>query len=158
MVLGGTGFLGRHIVECLLRDGAAVVTGSFNFTKAAEEHNAENVLVLEDKALASRYAENWRRTRSTPCPMRVGDALSWSPVRMGQRSFEIRERGGPSVESRQGIDEHDLSVEPGKMIAKERTNHDRLIGLEPSLHHGPQRAPFGGTGAGERQRRERKGR
>jgi phosphatidylserine/phosphatidylglycerophosphate/cardiolipin synthase-like enzyme len=46
--------------KVMVIDGATVITGSFNFTKAAEEHNAENLLVLEDKALASRYAENWR--------------------------------------------------------------------------------------------------
>jgi phosphatidylserine/phosphatidylglycerophosphate/cardiolipin synthase-like enzyme len=37
-----------------------VITGSFNFTKAAEEHNAENLLVLHDRALAAKYAENWQ--------------------------------------------------------------------------------------------------
>jgi phosphatidylserine/phosphatidylglycerophosphate/cardiolipin synthase-like enzyme len=33
----------------MLIDGQTVVTGSFNFTKAAEEHNAENLLVIQDK-------------------------------------------------------------------------------------------------------------
>jgi len=33
--------------------------GSFNFTKAAEEHNAENLLVARDKKLASAYTKNW---------------------------------------------------------------------------------------------------
>lgn len=36
-----------------------VLTGSFNFTKAAEESNAENVLVLKDPDLAARYLANW---------------------------------------------------------------------------------------------------
>jgi len=36
-----------------------VVTGSFNFTKAAEEKNAENLLVIKDKKLAERYIKNW---------------------------------------------------------------------------------------------------
>jgi phosphatidylserine/phosphatidylglycerophosphate/cardiolipin synthase-like enzyme len=40
-------------------DGRVVLTGSFNFTKAAEEKNAENLLVIEDAALAKRYADNW---------------------------------------------------------------------------------------------------
>jgi phosphatidylserine/phosphatidylglycerophosphate/cardiolipin synthase-like enzyme len=42
-------------------DGAVVITGSFNFTKAAEERNAENVLVIRDKAMAETYVENWKR-------------------------------------------------------------------------------------------------
>jgi phosphatidylserine/phosphatidylglycerophosphate/cardiolipin synthase-like enzyme len=32
-----------------------VITGSFNFTKAAQEKNAENVLIIRDKALATQY-------------------------------------------------------------------------------------------------------
>jgi phosphatidylserine/phosphatidylglycerophosphate/cardiolipin synthase-like enzyme len=38
----------------------AGVTGSFNFTKAAEEANAENLLNLRDSALSTKYAENWK--------------------------------------------------------------------------------------------------
>lgn len=41
-------------------DGQTVITGSFNFTKAAEEHNAENLLILKDPELAKRYMENWQ--------------------------------------------------------------------------------------------------
>jgi len=35
------------------------LTGSFNFTKAAEENDTENLLVIHDKALAARYIKNW---------------------------------------------------------------------------------------------------
>ena len=41
-------------------DGEVVITGSFNFTRAAEEKNAENWLVIRDKALAAKYIENWK--------------------------------------------------------------------------------------------------
>jgi phosphatidylserine/phosphatidylglycerophosphate/cardiolipin synthase-like enzyme len=37
-----------------------VITGSFNFTKAAEENNAESLLVIRDKKLAERYTKNWQ--------------------------------------------------------------------------------------------------
>ncbi len=40
-----------------------VITGSFNFTKAAEEKNAENVLVIRSKELAARYLGNWQTHR-----------------------------------------------------------------------------------------------
>jgi phosphatidylserine/phosphatidylglycerophosphate/cardiolipin synthase-like enzyme len=40
--------------------GTTVLTGSFNFTNAAEEHNAENLLVIQDPALAEKYAANWK--------------------------------------------------------------------------------------------------
>jgi phosphatidylserine/phosphatidylglycerophosphate/cardiolipin synthase-like enzyme len=47
--------------KVMIIDGNTVITGSFNFTKAAEEKNAENVIVLKDNpALAQRYAQNWR--------------------------------------------------------------------------------------------------
>ena len=36
-------------------DRETVVTGSFNFTKAAEEKNAENLLILKSKELARLY-------------------------------------------------------------------------------------------------------
>jgi phosphatidylserine/phosphatidylglycerophosphate/cardiolipin synthase-like enzyme len=40
-------------------DGTTVITGSFNFTKGAEESNAENLLIIHDASLAERYAKNW---------------------------------------------------------------------------------------------------
>jgi phosphatidylserine/phosphatidylglycerophosphate/cardiolipin synthase-like enzyme len=45
--------------KVIILDGNTVVTGSFNFTKAAEEHNAENLLVIRDAAIAEQYAANW---------------------------------------------------------------------------------------------------
>jgi phosphatidylserine/phosphatidylglycerophosphate/cardiolipin synthase-like enzyme len=41
-------------------DGETVITGSFNFSKAAEENNAENLLIIHDKKLASLYTKNWQ--------------------------------------------------------------------------------------------------
>ncbi len=45
--------------KVMILDGATVITGSFNFTKAAEEHNAENLLVIRDEAIAGQYTANW---------------------------------------------------------------------------------------------------
>ena len=47
--------------KVMVIDGETVITGSFNFTKAAEENNAENLLVIRDKKLAERYKENWQQ-------------------------------------------------------------------------------------------------
>jgi phosphatidylserine/phosphatidylglycerophosphate/cardiolipin synthase-like enzyme len=42
----------------------AVVTGSFNFTFAAQNRNSENLLVLHgNPALANAFFANWRRHR-----------------------------------------------------------------------------------------------
>lgn len=40
--------------------GGTVITGSFNFSKAAETSNAENLLVIRDRELAAKYDRNWR--------------------------------------------------------------------------------------------------
>jgi phosphatidylserine/phosphatidylglycerophosphate/cardiolipin synthase-like enzyme len=45
--------------KVIIIDGYVVLTGSFNFTGAAEEHNAENLLVINDPVLAKQYVENW---------------------------------------------------------------------------------------------------
>ena len=41
-------------------DEEIVNTGSFNFTKSAEDKNAENLLVIRDKATAEKYIKNWQ--------------------------------------------------------------------------------------------------
>jgi phosphatidylserine/phosphatidylglycerophosphate/cardiolipin synthase-like enzyme len=46
--------------KVMVIDGETVITGSFNFTKKAEENNAENLLVIRDKKLADRYIKNWQ--------------------------------------------------------------------------------------------------
>ena len=45
--------------KIMVIDGLTVLTGSFNFTKAAEEQNAENLLVIRSKELAEAYLRNW---------------------------------------------------------------------------------------------------
>lgn len=49
----------------------AVLTGSFNFTFAAQYRNAENVLVMRgNRELARAYFNNWRRHRAHATPFR----------------------------------------------------------------------------------------
>ena len=45
--------------KVMVIDGMTVITGSFNFTKAAEENNAENLLVIRSKDIAGKYKSNW---------------------------------------------------------------------------------------------------
>jgi len=78
--------------KVMVIDTREVVTGSFNFTKAAEEKNAENVVFIDDPAVARVYAQNWtdhaahsvtangadeRRSSGAPAP---GDQSSGSVV------------------------------------------------------------------------------
>ena len=39
-------------------DKKKVITGSFNFTESADKRNAENVLIVVDKKLATKYLQN----------------------------------------------------------------------------------------------------
>lgn len=53
---------GAHAIahnKIMIIDIGTVITGSFNFTKGAEERNAENLLVIRDKKLAGKYKSNW---------------------------------------------------------------------------------------------------
>jgi phosphatidylserine/phosphatidylglycerophosphate/cardiolipin synthase-like enzyme len=45
--------------KIMVIDGATVITGSFNFTKAAEEDNAENLLIIRSSDLAAKYLQNF---------------------------------------------------------------------------------------------------
>lgn len=45
--------------KVMIIDKHKVITGSFNFTKAADTRNAENVLLIEDKQVAEKYLQNW---------------------------------------------------------------------------------------------------
>lgn len=53
----------RHAIahnKIIIIDKQTLITGSFNFTKAAEEKNAENLLVLKgNKPLVERYIQNF---------------------------------------------------------------------------------------------------
>ena len=54
----------RHAIahnKIVLIDDQTIITGSFNFTRAAEQDNAENILILHDfPKLQSSYEDNFR--------------------------------------------------------------------------------------------------
>lgn len=54
--------------KVIIIDGKTLLTGSFNFTKAAEEKNAENLLVIRDPELATRYTQNWKEHQAHSLP------------------------------------------------------------------------------------------
>ncbi|MGC1454562.1 MAG: phospholipase D family protein [Nitrospirota bacterium] len=52
----------RHAIahnKIIIIDRATVITGSFNFTNAAANNNAENLLIIRSKELAKEYIDNW---------------------------------------------------------------------------------------------------
>lgn len=46
--------------KVIVIDRRTVITGSFNFSNAAEKANAENMLVLRSPKLAGKYLANWQ--------------------------------------------------------------------------------------------------
>lgn len=51
---------------------AAVITGSYNFTYAAQTRNAENLLILRgNPQLTQAYFDNWQRHRSDAIPYQL---------------------------------------------------------------------------------------
>lgn len=54
----------RHAImhnKFMVIDNRLSITGSYNFTESAQKRNAENVLVLHDRATAREYANEWGR-------------------------------------------------------------------------------------------------
>jgi len=48
--------------KIILVDRGTIITGSFNFSRAAEEKNAENLLVIKgSKELMGRYVDNFQK-------------------------------------------------------------------------------------------------
>jgi phospholipase D len=45
--------------KVMIIDRKKVITGSFNFTNAADKNNTENVLLIEDPKIAQIYFKNW---------------------------------------------------------------------------------------------------
>jgi phospholipase D len=45
--------------KTMIIDERFVLTGSFNWTRAANSKNAENILLIEDPSLAQIYMKNW---------------------------------------------------------------------------------------------------
>lgn len=46
--------------KVMIIDERYVITGSFNFSNAADLRNAENVIVIKDEKIAREYLENWQ--------------------------------------------------------------------------------------------------
>ena len=45
--------------KIMIIDEKKVITGSFNFTDAADKRNSENVIIIEEKETVKQYLNNW---------------------------------------------------------------------------------------------------
>jgi phosphatidylserine/phosphatidylglycerophosphate/cardiolipin synthase-like enzyme len=77
--------------KVMVIDGEIVITGSFNFTKAAQEKNVENVLIIRDRSLAAQYTQNWDAHRQH------------SQLYVGRGVRQLWEAGGDAKAMREAI-------------------------------------------------------
>ena len=77
--------------KVIVIDSATIITGSFNFTKAAEEKNAENLLVIKDApTLVQAYEANVQAHAAHAHPYtRKTSAASASSAPMTQASGDV---------------------------------------------------------------------
>ena len=64
----------RHAIahnKIMIIDDSVVITGSYNFTRAAEKSNAENVVIIESGPIAQKYLQNWQKHRQHAEPYRA---------------------------------------------------------------------------------------
>ena len=58
--------------KVMILDKNRVITGSFNFTRSAEERNAENLLIMTNRALSKKYLEDFARHLEHAVPADAG--------------------------------------------------------------------------------------
>lgn len=81
----------RHAIahnKVMILDGRTVITGSFNFTKSAEESNAENLLIIRDPTMAEAYTQNWMLHAEHSEPYQ------------GKKSSDSGDRGSPGKKNK----------------------------------------------------------
>jgi phosphatidylserine/phosphatidylglycerophosphate/cardiolipin synthase-like enzyme len=62
--------------KVMIIDNETVITGSFNFTKAAEKSNAENIIIINNSQLAQLYINNWQLHKQH------SELASYTPLRL----------------------------------------------------------------------------
>ena len=72
--------------KIMIFDQKRVLTGSYNFSNAAETRNAENIVVIEDKKVAARYRGNWTKRRDL--------SRAFNPNAKSKKKKRDQRRGG----------------------------------------------------------------
>ncbi len=57
--------------KILIIDNQIVETGSYNFTKAAQQYNSENIVVIRSHEIAHQFMQNWLKRRDQSRRMRT---------------------------------------------------------------------------------------
>ncbi|GHM58125.1 MAG: phospholipase [Candidatus Mesenet longicola] len=63
--------------KVMVIDNHKVITGSFNFTAAAQDRNAENLLTIDDEEVVKKYTENWYKRKEQSKPASIDVKVLW---------------------------------------------------------------------------------
>jgi phosphatidylserine/phosphatidylglycerophosphate/cardiolipin synthase-like enzyme len=122
----------RHAIahnKVMIIDALAVITGSFNFTKAAEENNAENLLIIrDDPKLAEQYLSNFRAHQAHSVPY-VGPGEARTTGEAGaQAADEIAPE--PIGDSEGGDESADDATRPAPYIGSRNSDVYHIAGCK----------------------------
>lgn len=56
--------------KVIIGDSKWVISGSFNYSANAQNHNAENVVFIDSKRIAKAYMENWMKREKVSVPLK----------------------------------------------------------------------------------------
>jgi len=65
--------------KVMIIDNSIVITGSFNFTNAAQYKNTENLLIIHDANLATKYMINWQN--------RFAESVSYAQYKLNDYQY-----------------------------------------------------------------------
>ena len=147
--------------KIIIIDRETIITGSFNFTKAAQEKNAENLLIIRDQTLPAQYTQNWETHRqhsaavcraegwsgeeillgnlehASPCPDRHGGVCPCARDLVGHaharthRCRRRRSRSGPGDALRAQVLGVVRRVPPSRWTSRADMSAYGYLGIEP---------------------------
>lgn len=73
--------------KVMIVDNQEIISGSFNFSKAAQTRNAENVLMIKSSELAKAFAANWKNRQAAS--LRLQDYIAFKKFSCYKRSHSF---------------------------------------------------------------------
>ena len=102
-----------------------MITGPFNFTKAAEERNTENLLIIQDSELAAKYAANWKLHRqhseAYTGPFKAGEGAA--PKNPRRKNADTVRPSQSCVATQYQFGEMHLELQEGIQIFSRNSHH-----------------------------------
>src|SRR5262249_3712610 len=115
----------------IIVDRHTVITGSFNFSRAAQERNAEDLVLIQSPILAAQYVRNWNSHAAHSQPVRT-EANTNFRHRAARAAAESAARQAPAWSIAENCRSLDSSRSAG-------------AGREPMVHEQPVVFPGAGS-------------